>query len=417
MPRGERRVVVTGIGLVTPLGIGVDENWDGLMSGRSGIAPISRFDAGALPTRFAGEVRAFDPTRFIEKRELKRMDRFVQFALAAAQLAMGDSGLRIDSASADRVGVILGVGMGGMESIEDTIRDFNLAGLKKVSPFFIPRVIVNMAPGQIAIRFGARGPNYAAVSACASATHAIGEAYRLIRDGRQDAMITGGAEACVTPLGVAGFSAMRALSTRNEAPEHASRPFDRQRDGFVIAEGAGVLILEAAAAAQARRAPIYAEIVGYGASADAFHITAPAPEGDGAVSCMRVALEDAGITPEQVDYINAHGTSTPHNDTSETQAIKHLFGAHAYRLAVSSTKSQTGHLMGAAGGVEAGYVALALARQVIPPTVNYDEPDPTCDLDYVPNQPRPAPLHIALSNSFGFGGTNACLVVRRGEQG
>jgi len=414
MRRDGRRVVITGIGLVTPLGTGVEENWEGLISGRSGIGPITRFDASDYPVRIAGEVKSFDVSRYVERRDLKKMDRFIHYALGAAQIAVEDAALPIGDRE-DRIGVIVGVGIGGIETIEEYLKVFYESGLKKVTPFFVPRLIANMASAHIAMRFGLRGPNFAAVSACASGAHAVGEAFRLIRDGYQDVMITGGAEACVTPLGIAGFAVMRALSMRNDEPEKASRPFDKGRDGFVVGEGAGVLVLETATAALARGARIYAEVIGYGATADAYHITAPAPEGEGAARCMRLALEDAGLRPEEVDYINAHGTSTPYNDVNETQAIKKVFGEHAFRLAVSSTKSQIGHLLGAAGGVEAAYTALSLSRGVIPPTINYEEPDPECDLDYVPNQARKAPIRVALSNSFGFGGTNACLALRRWE--
>jgi 3-oxoacyl-[acyl-carrier-protein] synthase II len=415
MARPERRVVVTGLGLVTPLGSTVQKNLDALMTGRSGIAPITHFDASAFPTRIAGEVRDFDPASFIEKKEIKKMDAFIHFAIGAAQMAMDDAGFAVDPDEAERVGVLIGVGMGGIATIEEYVQAFLEHGLRRVSPFFIPRLIANLAPGQIAIRFGAKGINYAPASACSSGGHAIGEAYRLVRLGFQDAMIAGGAEAAVTPLGVGGFAVMRALSTRNDEPERASRPFDRDRDGFVIAEGAGVLLLESLEQAQARGARIYAEVVGYGANADAYHITSPSPEGAGAARCMQLALEDGGIDPLEVDHINAHGTSTPYNDATETRAIKGAFGEHAARLAVSSTKSMTGHLLGAAGGVEAIYTVLALHHQFIPPTINYSEPDPECDLDYVPNVARHTLVRVALSNSFGFGGTNVCLAFRRWE--
>jgi 3-oxoacyl-[acyl-carrier-protein] synthase II len=408
-----RRVVVTGLGLVTPLGNDVASNWENLLAGRSGIGPISRFDASALPVRFAGEVRDFDPAAYIDRKEIKKMDPFTHYAIAAAQLAVADAQLKIDATVEDRVGVLVGVGMGGIETVETYHRYYVESGLKKVSPFFIPRLIANMAPAHIAMRFGAKGVNYALSSACASGGHAVGEAYRLIRFGVQDAMIAGGAEAAVTPLGVGGFAVMRALSTRNDEPQRASRPFDRERDGFVIAEGAGMLVLEGREAALQRGARIYAEIIGYGANADAYHITTPSPEGEGATRCMRLALDDAGVKPSEVDYINAHGTSTPYNDANETQAIKRLLGADANRVAVSSTKSMTGHALGAAGAIEAAYTALTLHHGVIPPTINYEHPDPECDLDYVPNQARRAPVHIALSNSFGFGGANVCLVLRR----
>ena len=415
MARPERRVVVTGLGLVTPLGSTVQKNLDALMTGRSGIGPITHFDASVFPTRIAGEVRDFDPASFIEKKEIKKMDAFIHFAIGAAQMAMDDAGFTIGAEESERVGVIIGVGMGGIATIEEYVQAYLQHGLRRVSPFFIPRLIANLAPGQIAIRFGAKGINYAPASACSSGGHAIGEAYRLVRLGFQDAMIAGGAEAAVTPLGVGGFAVMRALSTRNEEPERASRPFDRGRDGFVIAEGAGVLLLESLEAAQARGARIYAEVVGYGANADAYHITSPSPEGEGAARCMELALKDGGIDPLEVDHINAHGTSTPYNDVTETRAIKRVFGERAARVAVSSTKSMTGHLLGAAGGVEAIYTILALHHQFIPPTINYTEPDPECDLDYVPNVARHTLVRVALSNSFGFGGTNVCLAFRRWE--
>jgi len=413
MGETNRRVVVTGVGLVTPLGNDLVTNWQSLEAGRSGIAAISSFDAAQLPVRIAGEVRGFDPLRYIDKRDVKKMDSFTHFAVAAAQMAMDDAGFTIDAGDAPRVGVVIGVGLGGISTLLEAHEGFLDGGVRKLSPFMIPRLISNMAPGQIAIRFGAKGVNYAPASACASGGHAIGEAFHLVRSGLQDAMIAGGAEAAVTALSVGAFAVMRALSTRNEEPARASRPFDRERDGFVMAEGAGVLILEERARAIARDARIYAEVVGYGANADAYHITSPAPDGEGAAACMRLALQDGNIGTTDVDYINAHGTSTPYNDTNETQAIKHVFGEHATRLAVSSTKSMTGHLLGAAGAVEAAYTILAVHRSVIPPTINYEVPDPECDLNYVPNRARPAAIRVALSNSFGFGGTNACLAFRR----
>ncbi|MBI1817941.1 MAG: beta-ketoacyl-ACP synthase II [Deltaproteobacteria bacterium] len=416
MARTERRVVVTGLGLVTPLGNTLQSNLDALMTGRSGIGPITHFDASEFPSRIAGEVRDFDPGDFIEKKEIKKMDGFIHYAVAAAQMAVDDATFRVDAAEAERVGVLVGVGMGGIATVEEYVEAYLKHGLKRVSPFFIPRLIANLAPGNIAIRFGLKGMNYAPASACASGGHAIGEAFRLIRFGYQDAMLAGGSEAAVTPLGVGGFAVMRALSTRNEEPQRASRPFDRTRDGFVIAEGAGVLVLESLERAQQRGARIYAEIVGYGANADAYHITTPSPDGQGATRCMQLALEDGAIDPLAVDYINAHGTSTPYNDATETKAIKRVFGEHAARLAVSSTKSLTGHLLGAGGAVEAAYTALALHHQRIPPTWNYSERDPECDLDYVPNQPRDAALRVALSNSFGFGGANVCLALQRWTQ-
>jgi 3-oxoacyl-[acyl-carrier-protein] synthase II len=413
MPSQERRVAVTGIGLVTPLGNDAQTNWSNLVAGRSGIRAISRFDASGFPVRIAGEVQAFDPLLYVEKKEVKKMDRFTQYAIAAAQGAIDDAGVRLSPGAAERTGVIVGVGMGGIETIETYYKSFLETGLKRVTPFFIPRLIANMAPGQIAIRFGLRGVNYVTTSACASGGHAIGEAARLIRSGYQDVVLAGGAEAAVTPMGVGGFAVMRALSTRNEEPERASRPFDLERDGFVIAEGAAILVLESLQEALRRGARIYAEIAGYGANADAYHITAPAPDGESTAACMRLALEDAGIAVGEVDYINAHGTSTPANDINETQAIKALFGEHARKLAVSSSKSMTGHALGAAGAIEAGYTALAIHHGVLPPTTNYENPDPECDLDYVPNEARRASVGVALSNSFGFGGANATLALRR----
>ena len=412
----QRRVVVTGIGLVTPLGTGVEKNWDALIAGRSGIRRISRFsNLEAYPSQIAGEVPDFSPADFIEPKEIKKMDLFIQYAVAAAAMAMTDSGLRIDTELAEQVGVIIGVGLCGIDTIETTKEAILQGGPRKISPFFIPKVISNLAPGQIAIRHGAKGINLTPTSACASGTHAIGEAYHLIRRGLQDAVITGGAESAITPLAVGGFAAMKALSTRNDEPERASRPFDRDRDGFVIAEGSGVLILEERERALQRGAKIYAEVVGYAANGDAHHMTAPAPEGEGAARCMRLALKDAGLAPTDVDYINAHGTSTEYNDANETMAIKKVFGEQAAKLAVSSTKSMTGHLLGAAGAVEGVFSALSLHHGLIPPTINYDNPDPQCDLDYVPNDARKADLKVVLSNSFGFGGTNACVILRRAE--
>jgi len=409
----DRRVVITGIGLVTPLGNDVSSNWENLLAGRSGIAPITHFDASAHPVRFAGEVRGFDPAAYIDKKDVKRMDAFTHYAVAAARMAVTDARLAMETVPAERVGVLVGVGMGGISTIEEYLRLFFESGLKKVTPFFIPRLIANMAPGQIAIHLGAKGVNFAATSACASGGHAIGEAYRQVRFGFQDVMFAGGAEAAVTPMGVGGFAVMRALSTRNEEPARASRPFDKERDGFVMAEGAGMLVLETLDHAVTRGARVYAEIIGYGANADAHHITTPSPQGEGAARCIRLALDDGEIDPLEVDYINAHGTSTPYNDVNETQAIKCVFGEHAARIAVSSTKSMTGHALGAAGAIEAAYVALTLHHGLIPPTINYEHADPECDLDYVPNQARRAAVRVALSNSFGFGGANACLAFRR----
>lgn len=412
----QRRVVVTGLGLVTPLGVGLEKNWQALVAGQSGIRKIDRFpNIDAFASRIAGQVPDFRAEDFIEPKEIKKMDLFIQYSVAAANMAMADSGLKIDPQEAENMGVIIGVGLCGIDTIEATERAYLDGGPRKISPFFIPKVISNLAPGQIAIRHGAKGVNWTPTSACASGTHAIGEAFHLIQRGLQDAVIAGGAESAITPLGVGGFSAMKALSTRNDEPQRASRPFDRERDGFIIAEGSGVLILEERDRAVKRGAKIYAEVLGYAANGDAYHMTAPAPEGEGAARCMRLSLKDAGITPSEVDYINAHGTSTEYNDTNETQAIKKVFGEQAFKLAVSSTKSMTGHLLGAAGAVEGIFSVLALRHGIIPPTINYENPDPDCDLDYVPNQARKADIRVALSNSFGFGGTNACVIFRRSE--
>jgi len=408
----DRRVVVTGMGLVTPLGTGVEKNWEALIAGRSGIGPITRFEASDFSSRIAGEVRDFDPLEWIEKKDIKKMDLFIQYALSAAEQAMQQSALKIDESNADRVGVLVGVGIGGLCTIEENHLSFMESRLKRVTPFFIPKLIANLAPGQISIRFGARGENVATTSACASGSHAIGEAYRMIRHGYMDAAITGGAEAALTSLGVGGFVAMRALSTRNDNPEAASRPFDRERDGFVIAEGAAALILEERDAAIARGAKIFAEIVGYASNADAYHITSPSPEGLGAARCMQLCLADGDLDLNEVDYINAHGTSTPPGDLAETQAIKRVFGERAAKIAVSSTKSMTGHTLGAAGAIESVYTILAIERGTVPPTINYEYPDPECDLDYVPNRARPAKVRLALNNSFGFGGTNTTLAFR-----
>jgi 3-oxoacyl-[acyl-carrier-protein] synthase II len=412
----QRRVVVTGLGLVTPLGIGLEKNWQALVAGESGIRKIDRFpNIDAFASRIAGQVPDFRAEDFIEPKEIKKMDLFIQYSVAAASMAMEHSGFKIDPEDAENVGVIIGVGLCGIDTIEATERAYLDGGPRKISPFFIPKVISNLAPGQIAIRHGAKGVNWTPTSACASGTHAIGEAFHLIRRGLQDAVIAGGAESAITPLGVGGFSAMKALSTHNDEPERASRPFDKERDGFIISEGSGVLILEERDRALKRGAKIYAEVIGYGANGDAHHMTAPAPEGEGAARCMRLSLKDAGIAPTEVDYINAHGTSTEYNDANETQAIKKVFGEHAFKLAVSSTKSMTGHLLGAAGAVEGVFSVLALRHGIIPPTINYENPDPDCDLDYVPNQARRADIRVVLSNSFGFGGTNACVIFRRSE--
>ena len=409
-----RRVVVTGVGLVTPVGIGLEETWSALLAGKSGAAPITIFDASDFATRFACEVKDFDPTRWIEKRLAKTLDRFVQFAMATAAMAKEDAGLEFDEAEAERVGVFVGAGLGGILSIEATHAKMLEKGPRRgISPYFVPQIIINIASGQISIRYGAKGPNLGQVSACSSSAHSIGDAYRCIERGDADAMLAGGTEATITPLGIAGFNAARALSKRNDEPERASRPFDAERTGFVLGEGAGIVVLEEMERARRRGARFYAELAGYGLSADAHHITALPPEAEGAQRCMRMALRGAGVAPEEVDYINAHGSSTRANDAAETTAIKGVFGAAASRVAVSSTKSMIGHLLGAAGGVEAAVAALAIARGVIPPTINYEVPDPECDLDYVPNEAREQRVDVALSNSFGFGGTNACLVLRR----
>ena len=412
----QRRVVITGLGLVSPLGTGLAKNWDALSGGRSGIRKLTHFPiSDAFASRIAGEVPDFRAEDFIETKEIKKMDLFIQYAVAAAAMAAEDGGFKVEPDWAAQVGVIVGVGFCGIETIETTKEALLNGGPRKISPFFIPKVISNLAPGQIAIRHGAKGVNWTPTSACASGTHAIGESFHLIRRGLQDAVIAGGAESAITPLGVGGFAAMKALSTRNDDPERASRPFDKDRDGFVIGEGSGILILEERERALKRGAKVYAEVIGYGANGDAYHITAPAPEGDGAARCMALALKDAGIAPSEVDYINAHGTSTEYNDANETQAIKRVFGEHALKLAVSSTKSMTGHLLGAAGAVEGVFSALTFHHGTIPPTINYQNPDPACDLDYVPNVARKANVRVALSNSFGFGGTNACVIFRRTE--
>ena len=408
-----RRVVVTGLGIVSPVGNSVDEAWGNLVAGRSGIARISRFDASAFSVQIAGEVSDFNPEDFIEKKEIKKMDLFIQYALAAAQFAMEDSGLAVTEENAERVGVLVGAGLGGLPTIERYHLALQEGGYRKISPFFIPMLIINLAPGHISIKYGAKGPNISSVSACATGTHSIGDAYHIIRRGDADAMIAGGTESTVTPLAIGGFAVMRALSTRNDDPLAASRPFEKNRDGFVLAEGAGIVVLEEYEAAKKRGAKIYAEIVGYGMTGDAYHLTQPAPEGEGAARCMQMALKNAGIGPEKVDFINAHGTSTPFNDLNETLAIKSVFGDHARKLMVSSTKSMTGHLLGAAGGIEAVYTAMSMDKGVATPTINYLEPDPECDLDYVANVPRDCRIEYALSNSFGFGGTNATLLFRK----
>jgi 3-oxoacyl-[acyl-carrier-protein] synthase II len=409
-----RRVVVTGIGTVSPLGTGNAANWDALVNGKSGVGLITRFDVTDMPVKIAGEVKGFNPEDFIDKKEIKKMDLFIQYALGAAHFAMEDSGLTITEANAERVGVLVGAGLGGLPTIERYHTAFLEGGYKKISPFFIPMLIINLAPGHISIKYGAKGPNISSVSACATATHSIGDAYHIIARGDADAMIAGGTESTVTPLGIGGFAAMKALcDSRNDSPETASRPFDKSRDGFILGEGAGILVLEEYEAAKKRGARIYAEIAGYGLTGDAYHLTAPAPGGEGAARCMRMALKNAGVNPEQVAYINAHGTSTPMNDLYETMAIKTVFGDYARKLNVSSTKSMTGHLLGAAGGVEAVFTCMAMDKGIVPPTINYTEPDPECDLDYVPNTARQVRVEYAMSNNFGFGGTNASLLFKK----
>jgi len=407
----KRRVAVTGMGVISPLGIGIDENWAALCNGKSGIAPITKFDTNSFPIKIAGEVRDFDPQQYIGHKEVKKMDIFIHYAVAASQLALKDSGFKITEKNAERVGVQVGVGLGGLPVIEKYHDIFKEKGVRKITPFFIPMLIANLASGQVSIHFGAKGPNTCVVTACATGTHAIGDAARLIQYGEADVMFAGGTESVITPLCVGGFHAAKALSTRNDDPQGASRPFDRDRDGFVIGEGCGVVILEEMDLAKKRGARIYGEVAGYALNGDAYHITATAPNGEGAARCMNLALKNAGINREEVEYINAHGTSTG-ADATETQAIKTVFGDHAYKLAVSSTKSMTGHLLGAAGGVEAIFSLLAISRGVLPPTINYTTPDPECDLNYTPNQAQERKISTALSNSFGFGGTNAVLVFK-----
>ena len=409
----KRRVVVTGLGIVTPLGIGVEASWQSALEGRSGIVPITQFDASQFPVRIAGEVKGFDPAPYIEAKEIKKMDRFIHFAMAAATMAVEDSGLKITDENAERVGVIIGAGMGGLPAIEHYHKIYLEKGYRRISPFFIPMLIINLASGNVSIKFGAKGPNSAAVTACATGSHSIGDAFRIIQRGDADAMIAGGTESVITPLGIGGFAVMKALSTRNDEPEKASRPFDSERDGFVMGEGAGVIILESLDSAINRGANIYGEIIGYGMSSDAYHITTPAPEGEGAARCMKASLKDAEIEPNKVNYINAHGTSTKYGDELETAAIKTVFGGHAYKLCVSSTKSMTGHLLGAAGGVEAVFSILSIYNNMVPPTINLENPDPECDLDYAPNKAKQMDVEYAMSNSFGFGGTNACLLFKK----
>ena len=410
-----RRVVITGIGLVSSLGIGTEANWKALVCGTSGVDRVTKFDVTGYAAQIAAEVRGFDPLDYVEKKDVKKMDVFIQYAIAASQFAMDDSKLTITESNAPDVGVFIGSGIGGFQTIEREHSALLNGGPRKISPFFIPSAIINLASGQVSIRFGAKGPNLATCTACSASAHAIGESYEIIRRGDAEAMIAGGSEAAITPMSLGGFAALRALSTNNDNPRGASRPFDRDRDGFIIGEGAGIVILEELEFAQRRNAHIYAEIVGYGTSADAYHITAPSEDGDGAVRVMKMAIKKAGIRPDQIEYINAHGTSTPYNDRLETMAIKKCFGDHAYKMAISSTKSMTGHLLGGAGGLEAGISALAVHNQTAPPTINLLNPDPDCDLDYVPHTGRKMPITYALSNSFGFGGTNATLLFKRFE--
>ncbi len=408
-----RRVVVTGIGIISPIGIGVEENWNSLREGRSGVGPITHFDASSLPSRIAGEVKNFSPEKWLSPKDAKKMPLFLQYAAVASMEAFQMAGLEVSEELGEKMGVSIGSGIGGIGDIEKYTLVLHEKGWKKVSPYFIPYAIINMASGYVAIKFKAYGPNLSVVTACATGTHAIGEAFKMIQRGAAEVMIAGGTESPITPLGIAGFSAMRALSTRNEEPEKASRPFDRERDGFVVAEGAGIVILESLEHARSRGAKIIAEIVGYGMSSDAYHITAPDSSGHGAAKAMRAALKDAGLSPQDIDYINAHGTSTRLNDVTETRAIKTVFGEYAYKIPISSTKSMTGHMLGAAGAAEAIYSILAVSRDYVPPTINYEVPDPECDLDYVPNQGREIKVNYAMSNSFGFGGTNATLVVKK----
>ncbi len=408
-----RRVVITGVGLVTPLAIGTKETWQALCAGQSGVGEITRFDTSKFQTKIAAEVKGFQPEDFLPKKEAKRTERFIAYAIAATRMALDDSGLVIDEANANRTGVITGCGLGGLSILEDTCLTLNRKGPKRVSPFFIPMMIGNMAPGMISIQFGAKGPNASVATACAAGAHAVGDSYKIIAGGGADAMITGGVESVINPTCIAGFNSMKALSTRNDDPQKASRPFDRDRDGFVVGEGSGIMIIEALEHALDRGAHIYAEITGYGMSSDGYHMTAPPPDGSGAVNCMNAALKDAGLSFDKIDYINAHGTSTPLNDLSETRAIKKVFQDHAYKLAISSTKSMTGHLLGGAGGIETAFTALSIYDECIPPTINHDQADDECDLDYVPNVMRKTGIEHAMTNSFGFGGTNASLILSR----
>ena len=410
-----RRVVVTGVGLLCSVGSGTEECWQAIREGKNGIGRITAFDATAFNCQIAGEVKSFDPGNWVEKKEIKKMGRFIQFGIAASEFAVSASGLKVTEENEERVGVYIGSGIGGFEVIEREHRNLLEKGPGRISPFFIPATIINLASGHVSMRTGAKGPNSATATACTTSAHAIGDSYRIIERGDADAMICGGTEACITPMGIGGFAAMRALSQRNSEPERASRPWDKDRDGFVVGEGAGIVVLEELETAKRRGAPIMAEVVGYGMSADAFHITTPAANGDGAYRVMRNALRDAGLEPHQIDYVNAHGTSTDIGDKMETIAIKRTFGDHAYKVAVSSTKSMTGHLLGGAGGLEAGITVLAIRDQIAPPTINHENPDPECDLDFVPNKARPMVINHALSNSFGFGGTNGSLIFKRYE--
>jgi 3-oxoacyl-[acyl-carrier-protein] synthase II len=408
-----RRVVVTGVGLVAPVGLDTRTGWENILAGRSGIQPITHFEIAPFSTRFGGPIYGFDPELYVSKKDVKKMDKFIHYGIGAGTQAMEDAGLEVTDANRHRIGVAVGSGIGGIAGIENSYAAYLSGGPRKISPFFVPANIINMVAGDLSIKYGLKGPNYSIVSACSTGTHNIGEAALMIRHGMVDAMLAGGAEMATTPVGLGGFAAAKALSTRNDDPERASRPFDKDRDGFVLSDGAGVVLLEEYEIAKARGAKIYAEIIGFGMNSDAYHMTAPSEDGEGAAECMRLALSMAGINPEDVDYINAHGTSTPAGDIAETKGIKRAFGDHAYKIAVSSTKSMTGHMLGAAGGAEAIFTLLAMRDQVAPPTINYETPDPECDLDYVPNVPRPMTIDVAVSNSFGFGGTNGSLIFRR----
>ncbi len=409
----KRRVVVTGVGMITPVGLDTESTWEGLVAGKSGIGLITQYEDKTIPCQIAGELKGFEPEKYIEPKEIKKMDRFIHLAIAASQMAMETAGLKIAPEFADRVGVMVGAGIGGLPAIERYHKIYLERGYRKLSPFLIPMLIINEASGQISMRYGAKGPNACAVTACATGTHSIGDAFKVIQRGDAEAMIAGGAESCICPIGVGGFCAMKALSTRNSEPERASRPCDAERDGFVMGEGSGVLILEELEFARKRGARILAEVIGYGLSGDAYHMTTPAPNGEGAARCMQMALKDAGIAPADMGYINAHGTSTKYNDEYETMAIKTVFGDYAYKIPTSSTKSMTGHLLGAAGGVEAVISVLAMERGILPPTINLENPDPECDLDYIPGKARKTQVDVSMSNSFGFGGTNACLIFRK----